>query len=74
MNGWVIDGLSEGMADGSVDGSGIGWMEKMKALAAGLPKSLLSSCFLDFDQVLFAIFIGEDLVSNDQTHFLRCEQ
>lgn len=49
-------------------------MEKMKVLDVELPKSLLSSCFLHFDQVFFAIFIGDNLVSNDQTHFLRCEQ
>lgn len=49
-------------------------MEKMTVLAVELQKFLLASCFLDYDQVFFAIFIGDDLVSNDQTHFLGCEQ
>lgn len=50
------------------------WTEKIKDfLAAGLSRSLFPSCFCDFDQVFFAIFIGDDPVSNDQTHFLRRE-
>lgn len=62
-NGWVIDGLTEGMADRSVDGSRLRWMnkwmEKMKVLAVGLPESLLSTSFLDFKQMLFAIFFRQ---------------
>lgn len=49
------------------------WVEKIKVWAVGLSKSLFSSCFHDFDQVFFAIFIGDDLVSNDQTRSSRCE-
>ena len=72
MNGWLIDRLTDEMADGSADGSGLRWideemMEKIKFLAAGLPESLLSSRFL----VFCTVFIGDSLVSNDQTHFLR---